>query len=267
MEQQPMTTARKLKSKKSTGEKFTALVLYDHTFCRSAAGAAVDVVVVGDSVSMLLFGHDTTVKTTMDMMVYHTKAVASAVLDTLVISDLPYMSYSDSEEALQNAKRLMQAGAGMVKIEGGGAWVADIVRHLVARGIPVCGHIGLTPQYFHQIGAHKVLGRSGREHKDIVDAARRLDAAGIEMLVLECIPESLGSEITESVKALTLGAGASRGCNGQVMNVYDLIGLTGAHIKFSKNYLGECGSISSAIEQFVHDVKNRTFPSEEHVYV
>jgi 3-methyl-2-oxobutanoate hydroxymethyltransferase len=261
-----MATIRKLENKKSTGEKFTSLVLYDHAFCHSAANAAVDVVVVGDSVSMLLFGHDTTVKTTMDMMVYHTEAVASAAKDLLVISDLPYMSYSDGDEALQNAKRLMQAGAGMVKVEGGDAWVSDIVRHLVERGVPVCGHIGLTPQYFHQIGAHKVMGRSGREYKDILNAAKLLDAAGAEMLVLECIPEALGREITESVRALTLGAGAGRDCNGQVMNVYDLIGLSGMHIKFSKNYLGECGSIAAAMERFVEDVKNRAFPSEEHVY-
>lgn len=261
-----MVTARKLKSKKSTGEKFTSLVLYDHTFCQSAANAAVDVVVVGDSVSMLLFGHDTTVKTTMDMMVYHTQAVAGAAKDMLVIADLPYMSYSDGEEALQNAKRLMQAGAGMVKVEGGDAWVADIVRHLVERGVPVCGHIGLTPQYFHQIGAHRVMGRSERECQDIMNAARRLDAAGVEMLVLECIPETLGREVTESVTALTLGAGAGRDCDGQVMNVYDLIGLTGAHIKFSKDYLRECGSIPAAMAQFVCEVRNRAFPSDEHVY-
>jgi 3-methyl-2-oxobutanoate hydroxymethyltransferase len=261
-----MATIKKLKNKKTTGEKFTSLVLYDHTFCQCAANAAVDVVVVGDSVSMLLFGHDTTVKTTMEMMVYHTEAVASAAKDMLVIADLPYMSYSKGEEALQNAKRLMQAGAGMVKIEGGDAWVADIVRHLVERGIPVCGHIGLTPQYFHQIGAHKVVGRSGREYQDIVDAAKRLDAAGAEMLVLECIPEALGREVTQFTKALTLGAGAGRDCNGQVMNIYDLIGLTGSHIKFSKDYLGTCGSISAAMAQFVSDVKNGVFPSDEHVY-
>jgi 3-methyl-2-oxobutanoate hydroxymethyltransferase len=184
----------------------------------------------------------------------------------LVISDLPYMSYSDADEALQNAKKLMQAGAGMVKVEGGDVWVADIVRHLVERGIPVCGHIGLTPQYFHQIGAHKVMGRSEREYQDIMNAAKRLDEAGVEMLVLECIPETLGRAITESKGALTLGAGAGRECDGQVMNVYDLIGLTGAHIKFSKDYLGECGSISAAMARFVHDVKSRVFPSDEHVY-
>jgi 3-methyl-2-oxobutanoate hydroxymethyltransferase len=261
-----MATVRKLKTRKSTGEKFSSLVLYDHTFCRSAANADVDVVVVGDSASMLLFGHDTTVKTTMEMMVYHTEAVASAAKDMLVIADLPYMSYSDAEDALQNAKRLMQAGAGMVKVEGGEPWVADIVRHLVGRGVPVCGHVGLTPQYFHQIGAHKVMGRSSSEYQDILQAAQRLDAAGAEMLVLECIPEALGREITASTKALTLGAGAGRDCDGQVMNVYDLIGLTGAHIKFSKDYLGTSGSISAAMAQFVSDVKKCAFPSDEHVY-
>jgi 3-methyl-2-oxobutanoate hydroxymethyltransferase len=266
LELKKVATVRKLKSKKATDEKFASLVLYDHTFCQSAANADVDVVVVGDSVSMLLFGHDTTVKTTMDMMVYHTEAVASGAKNMLVIADLPYMSYSDGEEALQNAKRLMQAGAGMVKVEGGEAWVADIVRNRVEHGIPGCGHIGLTPQYFHQIGAHKVMGRSERECQDIMNAAKRLDAAGAEMLVLECIPESLGQEITKSVKALTLGAGAGRGCNGQVMNVYDLIGLTGEHIKFSKDYLGECGSIPAAMAQFVSDVRNSSFPSDEHVY-
>ena len=254
---------RKVKQVKS---KFAALVLYDKTFCNVAVEGGVDLVVVSDSVVMSLFGSKTTINATMDMMVAHTEAVAKSASSIMVVADLPYMSYSNFEEARLNSAKLMKAGADMIKLEGSQDWVIETVKHLTEYGIPVCAHIGLTPQFYHQIGGNKIMGRQDDEYQRLLTSAKRLDAAGAEMIVLECVPSILSKEITESVNAVTPGAGAGVACDGQVMLMYDLIGLSGKNIKFAKDYLIETNNIKQAITNYTADVKSARFPTEEHSY-
>lgn len=256
-----------LRKLKFENRKFAAIVLYDYVFSSVAVEGGVDVIVVGDSVAMSLFGSKTTITATMNMMVTHTEAVAKAGSSILVIADMPYMSYSNFNDAKLNAAKLMQAGADMVKIEGQQDWVVETVKELTRYGIPVCAHIGLTPQYYHQIGGNKIMGRTDDSYAEILEAAKKLDYAGAEMIVLECIPHTLGKDITECVKAATLGAGAGIDCDGQVMLIYDLIGLTGKKIKFSKDYLSGTNNIVQAIANYVSDVKTIKFPTEEHMYI
>ena len=160
----------------------------------------------------------------------------------------------------------MKAGADMIKLEGSQDWVIETVKHLTEYGIPVCAHIGLTPQFYHQIGGNKIMGRQDDEYQRLLTSAKRLDAAGAEMIVLECVPSILSKEITESVNAVTLGAGAGVACDGQVMLMYDLIGLSGKNIKFAKDYLIETNNIKQAITNYTADVKSARFPTEEHSY-
>lgn len=261
-----MFKINQLRKVKSTNNKVAALVLYDKTFCNVAVEGGVDLVVVGDSVVMSIFGDKTTISATMEMMIAHTEAVAKSSSSIMVVADLPYMSYSDFEDARLNASKLMKAGADMVKLEGDQGWVIETVQHLTEYGIPVCAHIGLTPQFYHQIGGNKIMGRDDKEYQRLLTAAKTLDSAGAEMIVLECVPSILGKEITESVNAVTLGAGAGISCDGQVMLAYDLIGLSGGTIKFAKNYLIETNSIKQAINNYVSEVKAAEFPDEEHSY-
>lgn len=255
-----------LRKIKTTKDKFASLVLYDKTFCNVAVDGGIDLVVVGDSVVMSIFGSKTTINATMEMMIAHTEAVAKSSSSIMVVADLPYMSYGNFEDARLNASRLMRAGADMVKLEGNQDWVIKTVQHLTEYGIPVCGHIGLTPQFYHQIGGNKIMGRDNTEYQQLLAAAKNLDMVGVEMIVLECIPSILGKEITESINAVTLGAGAGPDCDGQVMLAYDLIGLSGETIKFAKNYLTETNSIEQAINNYVSDVKSSKFPDKEHSY-
>lgn len=175
-----MFKINQLRKIKGSQDKFAALVLYDTTFCKTAIEGGIDVVVVGDSVAMTVFGSNTTITASMEMMEAHTRAVAKAASGIMVVADLPYMSYSNLNDAMQNAARLMQAGADMVKLEGDQSWVVDTVRHLTQIGIPVCAHIGLTPQYYHQIGGNKIMGRADTEYQRILNAAKDLDSAGAE---------------------------------------------------------------------------------------
>lgn len=262
-----MFTINQLRKIKDNKNKFAALVLYDSTFCKVASDARIDLVVVGDSVAMSVFGNRTTINATMEMMVAHTEAVAKSAQGIMIVADLPYMSYSNFKDAIQNSAILMRAGADMIKLEGDKDWVVDTVKYLTDYGIPVCAHIGLTPQYYHQIGGNKIIGRQDEEYKRILNAAINLDKAGAEMLVLECVPTSLSKEITESVKAVTLGAGAGIDCDGQVMLIYDLIGVSGKHIKFVKDYLANTNSVKQAVIHYVADVKSLKFPTSEHSYL
>ena len=261
-----MFKIKQLRKIKETSNKFAALVLYDNAFCNAAVEGGIDLVVVGDSVVMSVFGSKTTINATMNMMVDHTNAVTQSSNNIMVVADLPYMSYSTFEDARLNSAKLMKAGADMVKLEGDQPWVIETVRHLTEYGIPVCAHIGLTPQFYHQIGGNKIMGRNDTEYQRILTAAKNLDSAGAEMIVLECIPANLGEEITQSINAVTLGAGAGVNCDGQIMLMYDLIGLSGKSIKFAKNYLVETNSIKQAINNYVSDVKSSKFPDEEHSY-
>jgi 3-methyl-2-oxobutanoate hydroxymethyltransferase len=257
-------TLRKMKAKRT---KFAGLVLYDACFARLAHEAGIEVVVVGDSVGMSVLGNETTVATTMEDMVYHTRAAAKGHGDGLLIGDLPFMSYATQEMAILNATKLMQAGAHMVKLEGGGAWAAETVAFLVQRGIPVCGHIGLTPQSFHKLGGHRIQGKVPEEAARLLEESRALQEAGAELLVLECVPKDLAAELAEGLEIPVLGAGAGIHCDGQVLLAYDVLGLSGRTLKFAKNYLehGAQGPLA-AFRQFAKEVQTGLFPGDENSF-
>lgn len=254
-------SAGTLKDMKAARTKFAGLVLYDACFARLAQEAGIEVTVVGDSVGMCVLGHATTVATTMDDIVYHVRAVAKGHGEGLLIGDLPFMSYAMPEMAVRNATLLMRAGAHMVKLEGGGPWAAETVAFLVQRGIPVCGHIGLTPQSVHKLGGHRVQGEVPQEADRILEEARALQEAGAELLVLECIPEDLAATIVDSLAIPIMGAGAGAHCDGQVLLAYDVLGLAGNAFGFAKNYLehGASGPLA-AFRQFGEEVRNGLFP-------
>lgn len=265
-----LITTNYLRELKSRNEKITVLTAYDASFTKHLEQAGIEVILVGDSLGMVMQGHDSTIPVTVDDMVYHTKMVARAREQALLIADLPYHSYLNKEQALTNAQRLMdEAGADMVKFEGGGEFV-NIAAHLITNGIPVCGHLGLLPQSVKELGGYKVQGREQSVADKIVEDAQALANVGVEMIVLECIPQALSKRINNEVDVITIGIGAGVECSGQVLVLYDLLGITpGKRPKFSKDFLAESGeknSITAAIEAYVKAVKNLEFPAEEHSF-
>ena len=265
-----MITTNYLRELKNRNEKITVLTAYDASFTKHLEQAGVEVILVGDSLGMVVQGHDSTVPVTVDDMIYHTKMVSRVREKALLIADLPYHSYLNKEQALENAQRLMnEAGADMVKFEGGGEFVA-VADHLIKNGIPVCGHLGLLPQSVVELGGYKVQGREQTAADKIVEDAQALMNVGVEMIVLECIPQQLAKRITDEVDVITIGIGAGVDCSGQVLVLYDLLGITpGKRPKFSKDFLAELKgekSITAAIEAYVKDVKNLAFPSEEYSF-
>ena len=265
-----MITINNLHELKNRNEKITVLTAYDASFTKHIEQAGVEVVLVGDSLGMVLQGHDSTVPVTVDDMVYHTKMVSRARENALLIADLPYHSYLNKNDALKNAQRLTEeAGADMVKFEGGGEFVA-IAEHLIKNNIPVCGHLGLLPQSVIELGGYKVQGREESVANTMIKDALALKNVGVEMMVLECIPQSLAKRITNEVDVITIGIGAGVDCSGQVLVLYDLLGITpGKRPKFSKDFLAELDSnksITAAIEAYVKAVKVLEFPSEEHSF-
>lgn len=246
------------------------LTAYDASFTKHLEQAGIDVILVGDSLGMVMQGHDSTIPVTVDDMVYHTKMVSRARERTMLIADLPYHSYLDKEHALINAQRLMgEAGADMVKFEGGGQFVA-IAEYLIKNNIPVCGHLGLLPQSVKELGGYKVQGREQSAADKMVEDAQALSDVGVEIIVLECIPQLLAKRITDEVDVITIGIGAGVDCSGQVLVLYDLLGITpGKRPKFSKDFLVELGagkSMTAAIEAYVNAVKKLEFPTEAHSF-
>ena len=265
-----LLTIDSLRELKKRNEKITVLTAYDASFTKHLEQAGVEVILVGDSLGMVIQGHDSTIPVTVDDMVYHTKMVSSARERALLISDLPYHSYLNEEEALINARRLIdEGGADMVKFEGGGQLVA-IADHLIKNGIPVCGHLGLLPQSVKELGGYKVQGREQTTADLILKDAQALKDVGVEIIVLECIPQQLSKRITSEVDVMTIGIGAGLDCSGQVLVLYDLLGITpGKRPKFTKDFLAELGenkSITEAIKAYVKAVKNLDFPAEEHSF-
>lgn len=265
-----LITTHYLRELKSRNEKITVLTAYDASFTAHLEQAGIEVILVGDSLGMVIQGHDSTIPVTVDDMVYHTQMVSRVREKALLIADLPYHSYLNKEQALENARRLIdEAGADMVKFEGGGQFVA-IAEHLIKNSIPVCGHLGLLPQSVEELGGYKVQGREQTAADKIVEDAQALKDAGVEMIVLECIPQQLAKRITDDVDVITIGIGAGVDCSGQVLVLYDLLGITpGKRPKFSKDFLAELGenkSITAAIESYVKAVKNLDFPLEEHSF-
>jgi 3-methyl-2-oxobutanoate hydroxymethyltransferase len=253
---------------KQKGEKISMLTAYDFTMARILDSAGIDVLLVGDSASNVMAGNETTVPITLDHMIYHTQCVVRGVDRALVIADMPFMSYQvTSKEALTNAGKLMkEAGAHAVKLEGG-APIADTVKKIVDAGIPVMGHLGLTPQSIYQFGTYQVRAKEEAEAEQLIKDAHRLQEAGVFALVLEKIPSALAQKVTESLSIPTIGIGAGQGCDGQVLVVHDMLGM---NKNFSPRFLRRYADLESvmteAVQQYVSDVKSQDFPNEKEQY-
>jgi 3-methyl-2-oxobutanoate hydroxymethyltransferase len=251
---------------KERGEKITCVTSYDASFTRLLEEAGVEVLLVGDSLGMVVQGHDSTLPVRMADMIYHTACVARAGQSALRIVDMPFMSYSSVDRALGNAGRLMRAGAQVVKLEGGRE-VAGVVTALTEHGIPVCAHLGLTPQSVHQLGGYRVQGRDVQSAQRLLEDARALEDAGASLLVLECIPAELAAQVSQSLRIPTIGIGAGPDCDGQVLVLYDLLGITpGKRPSFSHNFLEDSDDIPNALRAFVAAVKAGRFPLSEHSF-
>ena len=261
----PAVTVETLRRMKAAGERITCLTAYDASFARVLDEAGVDVLLVGDSLGMLIGGHATTVPVTMDEMVYHGRAVARGCRRALLLVDMPFMSYATPEQALRNAARLMQeGGAQAVKLEGGRTQ-AETVRQLAARGIPVCAHLGLQPQSVHKLGGYRVQGRAPEAARAMLEDARTLEAAGADLMVLECVPSALAREITAALAIPVIGIGAGPGCDGQVLVLYDALGITPGRVpRFARNFLTDGRDVRGAVQAYVEAVRTGTFPSPEH---
>ena len=248
-----------------TGEKIAMLTCYDASFAALLDRAGVDAMLVGDSLGMVIGGHASTLPVTLEEMVYHTRCVAMGAKAALVIADLSFGSYQASpQQAYGNAARLMAAGAQMVKLEGG-AWLAPTIEFLVARGIPVCGHLGLQPQSVHRLGGYKVQGKTEESARELRDDARRLAAAGVALVVLEMMPAALATELTAELSVPTIGIGAGPGCSGQVLVLYDMLGIyPGKPMRFVRNFMTGSDDIEAAVTAFVQAVKSASFPGPEH---
>jgi 3-methyl-2-oxobutanoate hydroxymethyltransferase len=252
---------------KERGEKLTVLTVYDATFAALMVELGVEILLVGDSLGMVIQGHSTTVPVRVEDMGYHTRCVATGAAGKgFIMSDLPFQSYDNPQTALENATRLMQAGAMMIKVEGA-QWLLPIVRYLTERGIPICGHIGLTPQSVHHLGGFKVQGRNIKDTQQLREDAVALVEAGVQLLVLECVPHSLATEITASVSIPTIGIGAGPGCDGQVLVLQDMLGLTpGKSFRFVRDFMLPGMSIKEAIAAYIRAVKATEFPADEHCF-
>jgi 3-methyl-2-oxobutanoate hydroxymethyltransferase len=260
-----MITIKTLNEKKKSGEKFPVITAYDASFSRLANNAGIDVILVGDSLGNVIQGHDSTIPTTINDMVYHTQAVRRGSENTFIITDLPFMTFSHEHQALNNSAMLMRAGANMVKLEGG-SWLNTTVRMLCERGIPVCGHLGLTPQSVHKISGNKVQGRTKQSANQIFEDALNLEKAGIDLLVLECVPAKLAQKITQKIQIPVIGIGAGVDTDGQVLVIYDILGLSPRMPSFSKNFLNGTGDIESALKLYSEQVRSKEFPAKEHTF-
>ena len=257
-------TISQLQAMRDQGEKIAVLTAYDASFSALMSQVGVDALLVGDSLGNVIQGHGSTTPVTMDDMVYHTACVARGNRSAFLMADMPFGSYSTPDQAMQHAVLLMQAGAQMIKLEGG-QWVAETIRFLVERGVPVCAHLGLMPQSVHMMGGFKVQGKTPEAARQLLADAKSLQAAGAQMLILEAIPSSLGKLVTDNLQIPTIGIGAGPDCSGQVLVMHDMLGaFPGRTPKFVKNFLAENGSITKAIEAYVAEVKAKTFPGPEH---
>ena len=256
-------TLHRLRQMRTAGEKIAVLTCYDAAFARALDDAGVDSLLVGDSLGMVLQGRATTLGVSMAEMVYHTGCVARGNRTAWIIADLPFGSYQESiEVAMRNATLLMQQGAHMVKVEGGG-WTAPIVRFLVDRGVPVCAHLGFTPQSVHALGGYRVQGRDEAAARVMCRQAEELAAAGAEMLVLEMVPAAVARDLTSSLSIPVIGIGAGVGCSGQVLVLHDMLGLTGGEpLRFVRNFMDGSTGIEHAVRQYVADVKGGRFPDD-----
>ncbi len=258
-------TLTELAAVRSRGEKLVMLTCYDASFAALCDEAGVELLLVGDSLGMVVQGHDTTLPVTLDDVAYHTACVARGSKRGLVIADMPFGSYQASrEQALVNAARLMASGGQMVKLEGGRPML-ETVRFLVERGIPVCGHVGLTPQAVHQLGGFRVQGKSADTARALLDDAKALQDAGAAMIVLEAIPSTLAAQATAALAIPTIGIGAGAACSGQVLVLHDMLDIyPGRKAKFVRNFMAGAEGVRSALRRYVEAVKSGEFPGPEH---
>lgn len=261
-----MITVNTLQKMKAEGDKIAMLTAYDASFAALMEAAGVDVLLVGDSLGMTVQGRTSTLPVSLADMCYHTAAVARGSQNAMIVADLPFGAYQQSkEQAFAASAELMAAGAHMVKLEGG-VWMAETTGFLQMRGIPVCAHIGLTPQSVFAFGGYKVQGR-GDKAQALLNDARAHDEAGAALVLMECVPAALAKQVTESVRCPTIGIGAGVDCDGQVLVMHDMLGVfPGKTAKFVKNFMQGQESIQAAVQAYVHEVKAKTFPSEEHMF-
>ena len=260
------TTLSHLRQLKASGRKFATLTAYDFSFARLFADQGIPLLLIGDSLGMTVQGHDSTLPVTVDDIAYHTAAVRRGAPNALVMADLPFMSYATPQQTFDSAAQLMRAGANLVKLEGG-AWLAETVRMLTERAVPVCGHLGLTPQSVNIFGGYKVQGRDEAAAERLLTDALALEAAGMQLLVLECVPVALAERVTKALSVPVIGIGAGNVTDGQILVMHDAFGITGGHIpKFAKNFLAETGDIRAAIRQYMADVEAGTYPAAEHSF-
>lgn len=254
-------TLHRLRDLYARGEKIATLTCYDAAFARLLDDAGVDILLVGDSAGMVMAGESTTLGVTMEAMLYHTRCVVNGNRNAWIIADMPFGSYQESpEQALRNATRFIQAGAHMVKLEGGD-WTAPAIRFLTDRGIPVCAHLGFTPQSVHALGGYRIQGRDPDAVNKLTVQAAQVAAAGAEMLVLELVPTTAATELTRGLSIPVIGIGAGSGCSGQVLVLQDMIGVTRGNVpRFVRDFMAEGGSIEDAVRRYVTDVKAGRFP-------
>ena len=260
-------TIKALQKLRDDGVKIAVLTCYDASFAAMLDAAGLDSLLIGDSLGMVLQGHDTTLPVTLADMAYHTRCVARGSKRSFLVADMPFGSYQESpQQAFRSAAELMAAGAQMVKLEGG-AEFADTIRFLTQRGVPVCGHLGLTPQSVHQFGGYRVQGKGEDAEQKLIEDAVELEAAGAGLIVLEAIPAKLGEQVTQRLRIPTIGIGAGPGCSGQVLVLHDMLDVfPGKKARFVRNFMKGATGIADAAERYVRAVRDGSFPAEEHSF-
>lgn len=260
------TTLSHLRQWKQEQRKFATITAYDASFAKLFEQQGIKVMLVGDSLGMALQGHDSTLPVTVADVAYHTRAVRRGAPACLLIADLPFMSYATPEQACDNAAELMRAGANMVKLEGG-SWLHDTVKMLTERAVPVCGHLGLTPQSVNVLGGYKVQGRDEQSAKQLLEDAKNLEQAGIQLLVLECVPTELAGKLSAALSIPVIGIGAGNATDGQILVMHDALGITSGHMpKFAKNFLAQSGDIRTAVQRYIQEVEQGLYPDEQHSF-
>ena len=264
---EPPVNVATLAKMKAEGEPIACLTAYDASYGALVDAAGVDLVLVGDSLGMVIQGHDTTVPVTVSDIIYHTKTVARGLRRAFLVSDMPFMSYTNPGQALQNAVQMMQeGGAMMIKLEGGDGQL-EIVEHLARHDIPVCAHLGLKPQSVHKIGGFKVQGRDAEQASKMIDTAKRLQDSGADLVLLECVPNELGEKIRAAIEVPVIGIGAGPNVDGQILVLYDILDITqGRTPKFVRNFMSGNDSPLAAIQSYVKSVKEREYPAPEHCF-
>ncbi|MGD2129328.1 MAG: 3-methyl-2-oxobutanoate hydroxymethyltransferase [Lysobacterales bacterium] len=264
MPTKPVTIDR-LTEMKHAGEKIAMLTCYDATFARAMDSAGVDIILVGDSLGMVVQGRESTIGVSVDDVAYHVGCVARGLERTFLLADMPFGSFHSPTVAMENAVELLAAGGAMVKLEGAGPML-DVVDYLTSRSVPVCGHVGLTPQSVHQLGGFKVQGRDAAAAEQLLQDAAALQQAGAQLLVVECVPAQLGVELSGRLDIPVIGIGAGSGCDGQVLVMHDMLGLARRPPKFVADFMAGAGTIQQAFEAYVREVREGRFPSAEHEY-